>query len=199
MQPFKFSLLKISSPLNAWLWSSTGDGGLKKIGRNRVCWLLQCNVSRCLGKHSHPGLCHITYDLMQPLMCPSFQSERETGDRNYAIGYYLKEKKVSLRATLVLDQIVWSPWVRMRELASYLQRHDVFSCSASLITWTWWLRWTFTFRLDCLPKLVLFPLLKNKVNLWNFERWCTLFFHASLPGLLQPTLPPHTAGKISLG
>lgn len=24
----------------------------------------------------------------------SFQSERETGDRNYAIGYYLKEKKV---------------------------------------------------------------------------------------------------------
>lgn len=26
---------------------------------------------------------------------PSFQSERESGDRNFAIGYYLKEKKVS--------------------------------------------------------------------------------------------------------
>uniref|UniRef100_A0A7N6AJH2 glutaminase n=1 Tax=Anabas testudineus TaxID=64144 RepID=A0A7N6AJH2_ANATE len=27
------------------------------------------------------------------LLCPSFQSERESGDRNFAIGYYLKEKK----------------------------------------------------------------------------------------------------------
>ena len=26
-----------------------------------------------------------------------FQSEKETGDRNYAIGYYLKEKKVTRR------------------------------------------------------------------------------------------------------
>lgn len=25
-----------------------------------------------------------------------FQSERESGDRNFAIGYYLKEKKVNL-------------------------------------------------------------------------------------------------------
>ncbi|XP_073699956.1 glutaminase 2b isoform X4 [Garra rufa] len=29
---------------------------------------------------------------------PTFQSEKETGDRNYAIGYYLKEKKVGLPA-----------------------------------------------------------------------------------------------------
>lgn len=28
-------------------------------------------------------------------VCFRFQSEKETGDRNYAIGYYLKEKKVS--------------------------------------------------------------------------------------------------------
>lgn len=27
-------------------------------------------------------------------VCFRFQSEKETGDRNYAIGYYLKEKKV---------------------------------------------------------------------------------------------------------
>lgn len=39
-------------------------------------------------------------------MCPSFQSEKETGDRNYAIGYYLKEKKVSLWHILVLNQII---------------------------------------------------------------------------------------------
>lgn len=30
------------------------------------------------------------------LCAGSFQSERETGDRNFAIGYYLKEKKVRL-------------------------------------------------------------------------------------------------------
>lgn len=30
----------------------------------------------------------------RPVLCPSFQSERESGDRNFAIGYYLKEKKV---------------------------------------------------------------------------------------------------------
>lgn len=28
-------------------------------------------------------------------LCLRFQSERESGDRNFAIGYYLKEKKVS--------------------------------------------------------------------------------------------------------
>lgn len=28
-------------------------------------------------------------------LCLRFQSEKETGDRNFAIGYYLKEKKVS--------------------------------------------------------------------------------------------------------
>lgn len=27
-------------------------------------------------------------------LCHRFQSERESGDRNFAIGYYLKEKKV---------------------------------------------------------------------------------------------------------
>lgn len=57
-------------------------------------------------ENSHTALCHITYDLMQPLLCSSFQSEKETGDRNYAIGYYLKEKKVSLRAVLVFYQMV---------------------------------------------------------------------------------------------
>lgn len=31
--------------------------------------------------------------------CPSFQSERESGDRNFAIGYYLKEKKVRTTAS----------------------------------------------------------------------------------------------------
>jgi len=30
------------------------------------------------------------------LLFYSFQSEKETGYRNYAIGYYLKEKKVSV-------------------------------------------------------------------------------------------------------
>lgn len=30
-------------------------------------------------------------------VCFRFQSEKETGDRNYAIGYYLKEKKVTGR------------------------------------------------------------------------------------------------------
>lgn len=30
-------------------------------------------------------------------ICFRFQSEKETGDRNYAIGYYLKEKKVTGR------------------------------------------------------------------------------------------------------
>lgn len=30
-----------------------------------------------------------------PPQHPRFQSERESGDRNFAIGYYLKEKKVS--------------------------------------------------------------------------------------------------------
>lgn len=30
------------------------------------------------------------------VLCARFQSERESGDRNFAIGYYLKEKKVSL-------------------------------------------------------------------------------------------------------
>lgn len=36
--------------------------------------------------------------LASPLctLCPSFQSERESGDRNFAIGYYLKEKKVKV-------------------------------------------------------------------------------------------------------
>ncbi len=29
-----------------------------------------------------------------------FQSERESGDRNFAIGYYLKEKKVSISGSL---------------------------------------------------------------------------------------------------
>uniref|UniRef100_A0A672HCG3 glutaminase n=1 Tax=Salarias fasciatus TaxID=181472 RepID=A0A672HCG3_SALFA len=32
--------------------------------------------------------------LMSVFMCSQFQSERESGDRNFAIGYYLKEKKV---------------------------------------------------------------------------------------------------------
>jgi len=32
-------------------------------------------------------------------LCPRFQSERESGDRNFAIGYYLKEKKVRSKVT----------------------------------------------------------------------------------------------------
>ncbi|XP_072254797.1 glutaminase liver isoform, mitochondrial [Pyxicephalus adspersus] len=33
----------------------------------------------------------------------TFQSEKETGDRNYAIGYYLKEKKVEVYSAVVLS------------------------------------------------------------------------------------------------
>lgn len=32
--------------------------------------------------------------LCEAIYVNSFQSEKETGDRNFAIGYYLKEKKV---------------------------------------------------------------------------------------------------------
>lgn len=44
-------------------------------------------------------------NLMKPVMCLSFQSEKETSDRNYAIGYYLKEKKVSPCAPLIFQPI----------------------------------------------------------------------------------------------
>lgn len=33
-----------------------------------------------------------------------FQSERESGDRNFAIGYYLKEKKVGLLCLLYFEE-----------------------------------------------------------------------------------------------
>lgn len=43
----------------------------------------------------------LTYDLSLPYR---FQSEKETGDRNFAIGYYLKEKKVSYVGLSVSSQ-----------------------------------------------------------------------------------------------
>lgn len=36
----------------------------------------------------------------------SFQSERETGDRNYAIGYYLKEKKVRIHDHRIIHHLL---------------------------------------------------------------------------------------------
>lgn len=40
--------------------------------------------------------CYLIADSLFVSFCVRFQSERESGDRNFAIGYYLKEKKVSL-------------------------------------------------------------------------------------------------------
>lgn len=37
------------------------------------------------------------------LFISRFQSERESGDRNFAIGYYLKEKKVDLFCLLYFE------------------------------------------------------------------------------------------------
>lgn len=48
-------------------------------------------------------LSFVKYSLMKPVMSLSFQSEKETSDRNYAIGYYLKEKKVSPCAPLIFQ------------------------------------------------------------------------------------------------
>lgn len=48
-------------------------------------------------------LSFVKYNLMNPVMCLSFQSEKETSDRNYAIGYYLKEKKVSPCVPLIFQ------------------------------------------------------------------------------------------------
>ena len=36
----------------------------------------------------------LVYIVVCVFLTHSFQSERESGDRNFAIGYYLKEKKV---------------------------------------------------------------------------------------------------------
>lgn len=41
-------------------------------------------------------------------LCRRFQSEKETGDRNFAIGYYMKEKKVSDHTENLLLRTVFS-------------------------------------------------------------------------------------------
>lgn len=50
----------------------------------------------------------VSCSFLIPVYSCSFQSERETGDRNYAIGYYLKEKKVSFLVVLYLITITSS-------------------------------------------------------------------------------------------
>lgn len=41
-----------------------------------------------------PGFMFLALLLCKAISLYRFQSEKETGDRNFAIGYYLKEKKV---------------------------------------------------------------------------------------------------------
>lgn len=54
-------------------------------------------VLSLLGKVFFPLLLKPTPQMSSTKLgvCFRFQSEKETGDRNYAIGYYLKEKKVT--------------------------------------------------------------------------------------------------------
>ncbi len=76
-------------------------------------------------------------------LCPcSFQSERETGDRNYAIGYYLKEKKVSFAGYFVFYYITLSAFSEVRYLekiyiSSVYSDSDLYPCSAFLKMQIW--------------------------------------------------------------
>lgn len=80
--------------------------------RKWVCGLQQCHVSaaqtnpyfmdRCVDFEAFPTVLRSSYVASVKswcFPCPSFQSERESGDRNFAIGYYLKEKKVQTTAS----------------------------------------------------------------------------------------------------
>lgn len=63
-----------------------------------LCWE-QLSEKTAWGKL--PVRCPVALLMFQywPILplCLRFQSEKETGDRNFAIGYYMKEKKVSDR------------------------------------------------------------------------------------------------------
>lgn len=50
-----------------------------------------------------------------------FQSEKETGDRNFAIGYYLKEKKVSMFLIFIKILGFFSNLI-------FIHHHDLYVC-----------------------------------------------------------------------
>lgn len=71
--------------------------------------------------YTHPHTHSIQSEVMAVLcLCNRFQSERESGDRNFAIGYYLKEKKV------------WPPFGNVQ----WIVFQDLFRWDVQLIWWT---------------------------------------------------------------
>ncbi|KAG8585694.1 hypothetical protein GDO81_005113 [Engystomops pustulosus] len=73
--------------LSSLSFCSQDHAVFEKDGRKRIHWLQQCNVRTTdVSVWAPESSVEGSHVLL-------FQSEKETGDRNYAIGYYLKEKK----------------------------------------------------------------------------------------------------------
>lgn len=77
-----------------------------------------------------------------------FQSERESGDRNFAIGYYLKEKKVWIRLINFFFYFSVFGWpllyVELSSGLKVLNNPSLLLCSVSQKEQTWRLYWTCT-------------------------------------------------------
>lgn len=110
-----------------------------------------------------------------------FQSERESGDRNFAIGYYLKEKKVSISGR-------YHPWfiapsntfgVVLTALTGVVRCFDLtltflsLVCSAFQMVQTWLLFWTYTFR--CVQRWLSF-LSNFQIATWELWTCCKAFW-----------------------
>lgn len=87
-------------------------------------------------KHNLTVLCHMKCHFEYQLCSCSFQSEKETGDRNYAIGYYLKEKKVIFFFCLISITLKACWVMKLSEIFNILT--DLNSCSVFLTMQTWW-------------------------------------------------------------
>lgn len=110
--------------------------GREYVGFSNATYVFRFGVLHLFSTQFH---CYwLTFDFR----LDRFQSEKETGDRNYAIGYYLKEKKVCASANIVL----YKQTSRML-LIVHKYNCDVLLYSVFRMGRIWLMRWTFISRL----------------------------------------------------
>ena len=81
------------------LWEHNIKNGYELRVERKLKWYYFSLLAMCLTLTRQWCLVHLRKCVLDGVgvLCFSFLSERETADRNFALGYYLKENKVSMR------------------------------------------------------------------------------------------------------
>lgn len=82
--------------INVFLWAHiaiSSDGVNTLVDCKHKGWgcVISAHIKVQISTHC------LAQEFPSSVLCDRFQSERESGDRNFAIGYYLKEKKVWIK------------------------------------------------------------------------------------------------------